>query len=91
MRSVFGISRKLTGRARRRAWVIVRSVVLHGIVLGLIGLGLFARMTESSDLQVASTRRASIMAALAVADARRRGADRSPPSAVPHRPSATPE
>lgn len=91
MRSVFGISRKLTRRARRRARVIVRSILLHVIVLGLLGVGLFARMTESSDLQVASTRRASIMAALAAADARRRGAEPPLPSTVPQRPPATRE
>ena len=91
-------------RTRRRARVILRSILLHLLVLGLLGVGLFARMTESSDLQVASTRRASIMAALAVTDARRRGTEPSLPSvaaprlarpmssafatAVPNRPSA---
>jgi hypothetical protein len=54
--------------------VIVRSIVLHVVVLTLVGLGLFARMTESSDVQVATTRRASVMAALALRDARSRAA-----------------
>jgi hypothetical protein len=54
--------------------VIVRSILLHLVVLTLVGLGLFARMTESSDVQVATTRRASTMAALAVRDARSRAA-----------------
>jgi hypothetical protein len=74
VRSVFSISPKFVRRTRRRARVIVRSVLLHLVVLMLVGLGVFARMTESSDVQVASTRRASMMAALAVRDARSRAA-----------------
>ena len=70
MRSVYGISRKLMRKTRRRARVVVRSLLLHLLVLALLGVGLFVRMTESSDLQVAGTRRASLAAALAVADGR---------------------
>jgi hypothetical protein len=51
-------------RARRRGRVLVRSFLLHVLVLALVGLGLLARMSESSDVQLAAAEHAAALARL---------------------------
>lgn len=51
-------------RARRRARVLARSLLLHVLVLALVGLGLLARMSESSDAQLALAERSVALAQL---------------------------
>lgn len=61
--ALFGI-RRFVRRTRRRARVLWRAVVLHVLVLALILLGLFARMTESSELEWALAQRTAAVARL---------------------------
>jgi hypothetical protein len=44
--------------------VLVRSLLLHVLVLALVGLGLLARMSESSDVQLAAAEHAAALAQL---------------------------
>ena len=56
--------RRFVRRARRRARVLGRSLLLHVLVVVLVVLGLLARMTESSDVQLALAQRAAALARL---------------------------
>lgn len=51
-------------RARRRGRVLIRSLLLHVLVLALVGLGILARMSESSDVQLAEAEHAAALARL---------------------------
>lgn len=56
--------RRFMRRAQRRGRVLVRSLLLHVLVLALVGLGLLARMSESSDVQLAAAEHAAALAQL---------------------------
>jgi len=56
--------RRFIRRNQRRARVLVRSLLLHALVLALVGLGLLARMSESSDVQLAAAEHAAALAQL---------------------------
>lgn len=56
--------RRLLRRGRRRARGFVRSLLLHVVVLALMALGLLARMSESSDVQLAMAQRTAALARL---------------------------
>ena len=56
--------RRFVRRGRRRARGFVRSLLLHVVVLALVALGLLARMSESSDVQLAMAQRAAALARL---------------------------